>query len=146
MQRKKIPHPRSARSEVSFNDASVAAGQTSRRVLMRREAGTIFRHAQRACSPSAAGLPKKRTRGLPALGTLGRIRLIAERADFDRIVSRWHRSSVRAAGLGLGPQTEGITEWFPRGRGGLEPSDLCDEVTRILSSFMSELYGLRAAA
>lgn len=69
-----------------------------------------------------------------------------ERADFDRLVARWHRTSVRATGLGLGPQTEGITEWFPGGRGGLDPSGLCDEVTRILSSFMSELYGLRAAA
>ena len=69
-----------------------------------------------------------------------------ERPAFDRIVSRWHRSSVRATGLGLGPQTEGITEWFPSGRGGLDPSDLCGEVTRILSSFMSDLYGLRAAA
>lgn len=69
-----------------------------------------------------------------------------ERADFDRIVSRWHRNSVRATGLGLGPQTEGISEWFPSGRGGLEPSDLCAEVTRIVSSFMSDLYGLRAAA
>jgi hypothetical protein len=69
-----------------------------------------------------------------------------EREDFDRIVARWHRSSVRATGLGLGPQTEGITEWFPCGRGGLDPSDLCEEVTRILSSFMSDLYGLRAAA
>ncbi len=69
-----------------------------------------------------------------------------EHPAFDRIVARWHRSSVRATGLGLGPQTEGITEWFPCGRGGLDPSDLCEEVTRILSSFMSDLYGLRAAA
>jgi len=68
-----------------------------------------------------------------------------ERPSFDRIVSRWHRNSVRATGLGLGPQTEGITEWFPCGRGGLEPSDLCTEVTRIVSGFMSDLYGLRAA-
>lgn len=69
-----------------------------------------------------------------------------ERPKFDGILSRWQRSTVRATGLGLGPQTEGITEWFPCGRGGLDPSDLCTEVTRIVSSFMSDLYGLRAAA
>lgn len=69
-----------------------------------------------------------------------------ERADFDRIVSRWQRRSVRATGLGLGPQTEAITDWFPCGRGDLDPSDLCGEATRILSSFMSDLYGLREVA
>jgi len=68
-----------------------------------------------------------------------------ERPAFDAIVSRWQRSAVRTAGLGLGPDTGEIGEWFPAARGGLEPSDLCGEVTRIVSSFISELYGLRAA-
>lgn len=69
-----------------------------------------------------------------------------ERAKFNSIVSRWARSAVRVTGLGLGPQTEDIARWFPGARGNLDPSDLCGEVTRLVSSFVSELYGLRAAA
>lgn len=69
-----------------------------------------------------------------------------ERPAFDRITRRWHRSSVRAAGLGLGPQTAGIADWFPGARANLKPADLCSEVTRIVSSFMSDLYRLPAAA
>ena len=69
-----------------------------------------------------------------------------ERPAFERMLSRWKHKSVRATGLGLGPQTERITDWFPCGSGGLNPADLCSEVTRIVSSFMSDLYRLPAAA
>lgn len=69
-----------------------------------------------------------------------------ERPAFDRITRRWHSSSVRAAGLGLGPQTAGIAGWFPGAHANLEPADLCDEVTRIVSAFLAELYRLPAAA
>ena len=69
-----------------------------------------------------------------------------ERTKFDAITSRWSRSSVRVAGLGLGPQTEAISGWFPGAKGNLQPSDLSGEVTRLISSFVSELYGVRAAA
>jgi len=69
-----------------------------------------------------------------------------ERTKFDAITSRWSRSTVRVAGLGLGPQTEGIARWFPGAKGNLQPSDLSGEVTRLISSFVSELYGLQAAA
>jgi Mg-chelatase subunit ChlD len=68
-----------------------------------------------------------------------------ERTKFEAITSRWSRSTVRLAGLGLGPQTEGIARWFPGAQGNLAPSDLSDEVTRLISSFVSELYGLQAA-
>jgi Mg-chelatase subunit ChlD len=69
-----------------------------------------------------------------------------ERTKFEAITSRWSRSAVRVAGLGLGPQTEGIARWFSGAKGNLQPSDLSGEVTRLISSFVSELYGLRAAA
>jgi hypothetical protein len=69
-----------------------------------------------------------------------------ERTEFDVITSRWSRSAVRVAGLGLGPQTEGIADWFCGAKGNLQPADLSGEVTRIISAFVSELYGLRAAA
>jgi len=69
-----------------------------------------------------------------------------ERTKFDAITSRWSRSTIRVAGLGLGPQTEGISLWFPGAKGNLAPSDLSGEVTRLISSFVSELYGLQAAA
>jgi Mg-chelatase subunit ChlD len=69
-----------------------------------------------------------------------------ERTKFDSLTGRWSRSAVRVAGLGLGPQTEGIARWFPGAKGNLQPSDLSGEVTRLISSFVSELYGLRAAA
>lgn len=69
-----------------------------------------------------------------------------ERTTFDSITSRWSRSAVRVAGLGLGPQTEGIADWFSGAEGNLQPHDLSGEVTRIISAFVSELYGLRAAA
>ena len=69
-----------------------------------------------------------------------------ERPELDRITGRWLRSSTRVAGLGLGPETGGIAEWFPGARGNLEPSALCDEATRLISSFLAELYRLPAAA
>ena len=69
-----------------------------------------------------------------------------ERTKFDSLTGRWSRSAVRVAGLGLGPQTEGIARWFPGAKGNLQPSDLSGEVTRLISSFVSELYGLPTAA
>lgn len=69
-----------------------------------------------------------------------------EREPFGRMLSRWNLSSTRAAGLGLGPQTQEIARWFPGAKADLAPSDLSAEVSRLVSSFISGLYRLPAAA
>lgn len=69
-----------------------------------------------------------------------------ERLAFDSVISRWKTTSTRTAGLGLGPQTNNIAAWFPGARANLQPADLCDELTRVVSSFLAELYHVPAAA
>lgn len=65
---------------------------------------------------------------------------------FRGAIGRWHRSSTRAHGLGIGPETEAMREWFPGDRVGLGPADLPREITRLLAGFIADLYRLPQAA
>lgn len=69
-----------------------------------------------------------------------------ERDGFDRVLCRWKTRAVRVRGLGLGPETAGMADWFPGDPVGIGPADLPRTVAGMLEDFIGDLYGRVNAA
>jgi len=69
-----------------------------------------------------------------------------EKPCFEAILARWKIRAVQARGLGIGPETTAMGEWFPGDPTEIGPGDLPAEIAGMLEHFIGELYGGRHAA